>query len=165
MYSVSVTAWSRPTVLVRRPSSLGGYPVAAMSAVRVFAAARRATHSSSDCWWLSVRCCRSDDLEQSATRHYWLCVTDVILPETENFCPLYHFHDYIFLFSGSWGFYLSHLENFSCMYVCMYVQKNQLWIRNRKRCVRNGELVRHTGASLQTVRIALVWMSRAHWLC
>jgi len=48
--SVSVTAWSRPTVLVRRPSSLGGCPVAVTSAVCVFAAARRAAHSSSDCW-------------------------------------------------------------------------------------------------------------------
>jgi len=29
------------------------------------------------------------------------CVTDVILPETENFFYfLYHFHDFIFLFSG-----------------------------------------------------------------
>jgi len=34
----------------RRPSSLGEYPVAATSAVGVFAAARRAAHSSSDCW-------------------------------------------------------------------------------------------------------------------
>jgi len=65
-----------------RPSSLGGYPVTATSAVGVFAAAWRAAHSSSDCWRPSVRCCRSDALEQSATRHYWLSVTDVILPET-----------------------------------------------------------------------------------
>jgi len=36
------------------------------------------------------------------------------------FCFLYHFHDYIFLFSGSWGFYLGHFDNFLCMYVCMY---------------------------------------------
>jgi len=82
--SVLFTAWSRPTVLIRRPSSPGGYPVAATSAVRVFAAARRAAHSSSDCWRPSFGCCRSDALEQSAT-HYWLCVTDIILPETENF--------------------------------------------------------------------------------
>jgi len=40
--------------------------------------------SSSYCWRPSVRCCQSDVLEQSATRYYWLCVTDVILPETEN---------------------------------------------------------------------------------
>jgi len=39
---VSVTARSRPIVLIRRPSSLGRYPVTATSAVRVFAAARRA---------------------------------------------------------------------------------------------------------------------------
>jgi len=86
---VSVTAWSRPTVLIRRPSSLGWYPVAATSSVRVFAAAQRAVYSSSDCWWPSVRCCWSDALEQSATRHYWLCVTDTILPETENFFVFY----------------------------------------------------------------------------
>jgi len=36
---VSVTSRSRPIVLLRRPSLLGGYPVAATSAVRVFAAA------------------------------------------------------------------------------------------------------------------------------
>jgi len=82
---VSVTAWSRPTVLVRRPTSLGGYPVAATSAFRLFAAGRRAAHSSSDCWRPSVRWCRSDALEQSATRHYWLCVTDIILPEMHFF--------------------------------------------------------------------------------
>jgi len=34
------------------------------------------------------------------------------------FCFLYHFHDYTFLFSGPWGFYLGHLKNFLCMYVC-----------------------------------------------
>jgi len=27
----------------------------------------------------SANCCRSDALEQSATRYYWLCVTDIIL--------------------------------------------------------------------------------------
>jgi len=86
---VSVTAWSRPTVLIRRPSSLGGYPVAATSAVRVCAAARHAAHPSSDCWRPSVRCCRSDALEQSATRHYWLCVTDIIPPETEHYFVFY----------------------------------------------------------------------------
>jgi len=57
----------------------------ATSAVRVFNAALRAAHSSSDCWRPSVHCCRSDALEQSATRRYWLCVTDVILPKTKNF--------------------------------------------------------------------------------
>jgi len=61
----------------------------ATSAVRDFAAARRAAHSSSDCWRPSVRCCRSDALEQSSTWHYRLCVTDVILPETENFFVFY----------------------------------------------------------------------------
>jgi len=73
--AVSVTAWSRPTVLIRRPSSLGGYPVVATSAVRVFTAAQRAANSSSDCWRLNVRCCRSDALEQSATRHYCVSLT------------------------------------------------------------------------------------------
>jgi len=116
---VLATARSRLTVLIQRPSSLGGFPVAATSAVRVFAAARRAVHSSSDCWRPSVRCCRSDALEQSATWRDWLCVTDIILPETENFCFLYHFRDYIFLFSGPWGFYLGHFKKF-LMYVCMY---------------------------------------------
>jgi len=47
---VSVTARSRPTVLIRLSSSLGEYPVAATSTVRVFAAARRAAHSSSYHW-------------------------------------------------------------------------------------------------------------------
>jgi len=110
---VSVTAWSRPTVLIRRPSSLGGYPVAATSAVRVFAAARRAAHSSSDFWRPSVRCCRSDVLEQSPTR---LCVTDIILPETENFFVFY----IISTNSLYFYFYLGHFKNFLCMYVCMY---------------------------------------------
>jgi len=67
---VLVTARSCFTVFIRRPSSLGGYPIAATSAVRVFAAARRAAHSSSDYWRPSMCCCRSDTLEQSATRHY-----------------------------------------------------------------------------------------------
>jgi len=64
----------------------------------------------------------ADALEQSATRRHWLCVTDVILTETENFLVfLYHFHDYIFLFSCPWGFYLGHFKNCWCMFVCMYV--------------------------------------------
>jgi len=63
------------TVLIRRPSSLGGYPVAATSAVRVFAAARRAAHSSSFYWWLSVRCCRSVALEQSLPHDITNCVS------------------------------------------------------------------------------------------
>jgi len=37
----------------------------------------------------AVRCCRFDALEQSDTRHYCLCVTDIILPETENFFVSY----------------------------------------------------------------------------
>jgi len=110
-------SWVCSTGHYSHVSSLGGYPVAATSAVRVFAAARRAAHSSSDSRRPSVRCCRSDALEQSATRHYWLCVTDVILPETENFCFLYHFYDYIFFFfSGPWGLYLGH---FKISFVCM----------------------------------------------
>jgi len=109
---VSATAWSHPTVLIRWPSSLGGYPVAATSAVGVFAAVRCAAHSSSDCWRPSVRCCRSDALEQSGTRHYWLCVTDIILPETENFL--------VFCIISMTTF-LVVLENYTyvlCMYVC-----------------------------------------------
>jgi len=31
------------------------------------------------------------------------------------FCLLYHFHDYIFLFSGPWGVYFGHFENFLCV--------------------------------------------------
>jgi len=70
----------------------------------------------------SVHCCRSDALEQSATRHYWLCVTDVILPETENFFVFYIISTTtFFLFSAPWGFYLGHLKNFWCTYLCMYV--------------------------------------------
>jgi len=34
----------------------------------------------------------------------------------KTFLFLYHFHDYIFLFSGPWGFYLGHFKNFLCMY-------------------------------------------------
>jgi len=83
-------------IILNCSPSVNGYPVAATSAVCVFAAARRTTHSL-DCWRPSIHCCRFDALEQSATRRYWLCVTDVILPETENFfCFLYHFHDCIF---------------------------------------------------------------------
>jgi len=37
------------------------------------------------------------------------------------FCFLYHFYDYVFLFSGPWGFYFCHFKHFLCMYVCMYV--------------------------------------------
>jgi len=46
----------------------------------------------------------------------------------QTFCFLYHFHDDIFLFSGPWSFYLSHVKNILCMYVyvsrllsCSYV--------------------------------------------
>jgi len=49
----------------------------------------RSVCTPSDCWRLSVRCCWYDALEQSATWHYWLCVTDVILLETENFFVFY----------------------------------------------------------------------------
>jgi len=113
-------ARSHPTVHIWRLSSLHGYPVAATSAVGVFAAARRAAHSSSDCWRPSVCCCRSDALEQSARRHHWLCVTGFILPETENFFVLYIISMTTF-FSGPWGFHLGYFKNFLCMYVCMYI--------------------------------------------
>jgi len=42
-------------------------------------------------------------------------------------CFLYHFHDYIFLFSGPWSFYLGHFKNFLRMYVCMY---HAVWQQN-----------------------------------
>jgi len=121
---VSVTAWSRPTILIRRPSSLGGYPVAATSAVGVFAAARRAAHTSSYRVLLvtehsllpvlrSGTVCNMTSLTVCHWHHsagnWKLC------------CFLYHFHDYNFFFSGPWGFYLGHFKNFLCMYVCMYV--------------------------------------------
>jgi len=125
----SVTAWSRPTILIRRPSSLGGYPVAATSAVGVFAAARRAAHTSSDCWWPSIRCCRSDALEQSATWHYWLWVTDIILPETENVFVFYIISMTTF-FSGSWGFYLGHFNQILMYVHC--VSKKSTWLRFRR---------------------------------
>jgi len=118
--SVSVTAWSRPTVLIQQPASLGGYPVAATSAVHVFAAAQCAALSSSYCWWLSIRCCRSNALEQSATRHYWPRVTDVILPETGNFLFSVSFPWLHFSFYWSLRFLLRPLYKF-LMYVCMHV--------------------------------------------
>jgi len=40
------------------------------------------------------------------------------------FCFLYHYHDYICLFSGPWGFYLGRFKNFIWTYVCMYVTDN-----------------------------------------
>jgi len=61
----------------------------------------------------------SDALEQSATWHYWPCVTDIILPEIENF--------FVFsIISMTTFFFLVVLEVFTlkisvCMYVCMHV--------------------------------------------
>jgi len=39
--------------------------------------------------WVFAAAGWSDALEQSATQYYWLCVADVILPETENFFVFY----------------------------------------------------------------------------
>jgi len=123
---VSITARSRPTVLIRRPSSLGGYPVVATSAFllqldmprtqsrtvgdRAFADAgptlwNSLPHDITDCVSLTSFCRKLEIF----------------------FCFLYHFHDYIFLSSGHWGFYLSHFKNFLCMYVWMYVCILCIW--------------------------------------
>jgi len=67
--------------------SYHGYPVAATSAVRVFAAAWRAAHASSYCWRPRVRSYRSDALEQSAIIIiiYSHDITDCVsLTSTEN---------------------------------------------------------------------------------
>jgi len=46
------------------------------------------------------------------------CVSLTFCRKLKTFCLLYHFHDYIFLFSGPWGLYLGHFEHFLCIYVC-----------------------------------------------
>jgi len=162
---VSATARSRPTVLIRWPSSLGGYPVAATSAVGVFAAARRAAHSSSDWWRPSVRCCRSDDLEQSAARHYWLCVTDIILPKSENFFVLYIISMTTFFFlvvSGHWDFYLGHFKIFLYMYVQLYTVCMYRYLRSWDYCPAGDMVIALMGLN---TRVERKYTNHNNWLC
>jgi len=79
-------------------------------------------HSSSDCWRPTERSLLP--VRRSGT----VCHTTLLTVyhwrhSARNWkllCFLHHFHDYIFLFSGPWGFYLGHFKiSYVCTYVCM----------------------------------------------
>jgi len=86
--AVSVTAWSRPIIVVLLVTERSLLPV------------RR---SGTVCHTTLLTVCHWHHSAGS-----W-----------ELFCFLYHFHDYIFLFSGPWGFYLGQFKNFLRMYVLL----------------------------------------------
>jgi len=72
--------------------------------------------------WLVPFVDKCPRLEQSATQHYGLCVTDVILTKTENFFVFYIISMTTFFFLVVFEFLLRPLQKF-LLYVCMTARK------------------------------------------
>jgi len=110
-YGVSVTARSRSTDFHRLVDIPSRRRLRSASSLQLDVPR---THRRTVDDWAFTATGRSDALEQSATRHYWLCVTDVILPETENFFVFY-------IISMTTLFFLVVLEVFTWATLSMYV--------------------------------------------